>query len=106
VADFMRRRFVSNNPYALRAKTGILLGTPDRTDELAALAASGLPVAVVHGESDDAWPLADQAAVAAAVGTAAVVIPGTGHSPAAEDPEATAEVLDVLLRRFASQTSG
>ncbi len=98
VAAFMRTRFVSNSPYGLRAKTGILLDTPDRTDELAALAHEGLPVLVVYGAADDAWPLSEQDRVAAAVGTTPVVIPGTGHSPAAEMPEVTADVLDALLR--------
>jgi pimeloyl-ACP methyl ester carboxylesterase len=106
VADFMRRRFTSNNPYGLRAKTGILLDTPDRTDELAALARDGFPVAVVYGPDDDAWPLEAQDAVAAAVGTVAVAIPGTGHSPAAERPELTAETLDALLRGFAARRDG
>lgn len=98
VGAFMRHRFVSNNPYGLRAKTGILLDTPDRTDELAALAHDGLPVVVAYGPADDAWPLAEQDRVAAAVGSRPVVIPGTGHSPAAESPAVTADVLDALLR--------
>ena len=106
VGAFMRRRFESNNAYALRAKTAILLDTPDRTDELAALAAGGFPVAVVYGPADDAWPLAEQDAVAAAVGTVPVVVEGTGHSPAAEDPEAAAAALDTVLRGFAVPLRG
>ena len=106
VADFMRRRFTSNNPYGLRAKTGILLDTPDRTDELAALAREGFPVGVVYGPADDAWTVEEQDAVAAAVGTTPVVVPGAGHSPAAELPELTAEVLDAVLRGFATRTPG
>ena len=105
VAAFMRRRFTSNSPYGLRAKTGILLDTPDRTGELAALARDGFPVAVVYGPDDDAWTLAEQDAVAAAVGTAPVVVPGAGHSPAAEDPEGTADVLDTVLRRLAARAT-
>ena len=106
VAAFMRRRFTSNNAYGLRAKTGILLDTTDRTDELAALAHDGFPVAVVYGPGDDAWTLEEQDAVAAAVGTTPVVIEGAGHSPAAELPELTAEVLDDVLRGFAARTPG
>jgi len=98
VAAFMRARFVSNSPYGLRAKTGILLDTPDRTDELAALARDGLPVVVAYGAGDDAWPLEEQDRVAAAVGRTPVIIPGTGHSPAAEMPDVTADVIDALLR--------
>jgi pimeloyl-ACP methyl ester carboxylesterase len=106
VATFMRRRFTTNNPYGLRAKTGILLDTPDRTDELAALARGGFPVAVVYGPADDAWSLEEQDSVAAAVDTTPVVIEGAGHSPAAELPELTADVLDVVLRGFATGTPG
>jgi pimeloyl-ACP methyl ester carboxylesterase len=106
VGAFMRRRFTSNNPYGLRAKTGILLDTPDRTAELAALARDGFPVAVAYGPSDDAWTLEEQDSVAVAVGTTPVVVTGAGHSPAAELPELTASVLDALLRGFATRTPG
>jgi pimeloyl-ACP methyl ester carboxylesterase len=106
VAAFMRLRFTSNNPYGLRAKTGILLDTPDRTDELAALAREGFPVAVVYGPGDDAWTLEEQDAVASAVGTVPVVVPDAGHSPAAELPELTAEVLDRILRGFTGRSPG
>jgi pimeloyl-ACP methyl ester carboxylesterase len=102
----MRRRFVTTNAWALRAKAGILLDTPDRTDELVALAADGLAVAVVYGPLDDAWTTAVQDRVAAALGTTAVVVPGTGHSPAAEDPQAAAEVLDRVLSGFAAVAAG
>jgi pimeloyl-ACP methyl ester carboxylesterase len=102
----MRHRFTSNNPYGLRAKTGILLDTPDRTDELAALAREGFPVAVVYGPDDDAWAPEAQDAVAAAVGTTPVVVPGAGHSPAAELPELTADVLDCVLRGFTERPPG
>jgi pimeloyl-ACP methyl ester carboxylesterase len=106
VEDFMQRRFVANSPYGLRAKTGILLDTADRTDELAALAADGLPVAVVYGPDDDAWPLVEQDAVAAAVGTTARALAGCGHSPAAERPEETAALLDEIWRGFPPRPGG
>ena len=102
----MHRRFVANNAYALRAKTALLLDTPDRTDELAALAAGGFPVGVVYGPDDDAWPTSAQDRVAVAVGTTPCVIDGAGHSPAAEQPERTAAVLDALWRGFAARHQG
>jgi pimeloyl-ACP methyl ester carboxylesterase len=101
VEAFLRHRFVSNNPWALRTKAGILLDTPDRTDELAALCRDGLPVAVVYGLGDDAWTTQEQDTVASALGTEAVVVPETGHSPAAERPQETADVLDAVLGGFA-----
>lgn len=98
VAAFLRERFLATNPYQLRAAAGILLGTPDRTDELAALARDGhLQVAVVYGPDDDAWSTDEQERVASAVGARVVVVPDTGHSPAAEAPRATADALDALL---------
>jgi pimeloyl-ACP methyl ester carboxylesterase len=106
IAAFMRRRFVANNAWALRALAGILLDTADRTDELAALALDGLPVAVAYGPGDDVWPLAQQDAVAAALGVTAVAVPGSGHSPAADAPEATTTVLDTLLRGVAPLVTG
>ena len=97
VEAFLRHRFVSNSPWGLRTKAGILLDTPDRTDELAALARDGLAVAVVYGPGDDAWTTDQQDAVARALGVAPLVIPETGHSPAAERPDETAAVLDAVL---------
>lgn len=106
VEAFLRHRFVSNNPWALRAKAGILLDTPDRTDELAALAKDGLHVAVVYGPWDDAWTTQEQDAVAEALGTIAVVVPETGHSPAAERPTETAAVIDAVLGGFVHTPRG
>ena len=106
VEAFLRHRFVSNNPWALRAKAGILLDTPDRVDELAALVRDGLHVAVVYGADDDAWTPTEQDEVAAALGVDPVVVPGTGHSPAAERPEETAAVLDSVFRGFDGPSVG
>jgi pimeloyl-ACP methyl ester carboxylesterase len=106
IAAFMRARFVSNNPFGLRAMTGILLDTPDRTDELVALARDGFPVTVAYGPDDDAWTLAEQDRVAAQLGGAALVVPECGHSPAAENPEPTADLLDQLFRSLPSAVRG
>jgi len=97
VENFMRHRFLSNNPWAMRAKAGILLDTPDRTEELAQLAHEGFPIAVLYGPEDDAWTREDQRAMATAFGTTPIVIPGAGHSPAAHQPEETATLLDLFV---------
>jgi pimeloyl-ACP methyl ester carboxylesterase len=96
VGRFLRHRFTRNNPTGLGAIAGLLMIAPDRTGELAALAAGGFRVAVAYGEADDAWPLAEQDRVAAACGGSSHVIPGAGHSPAADRPVATAALLDAL----------
>ena len=95
VYEFLRHRFCSVSPRGLRAMGDMLLHEPDRTAELAQ---AGLPVHVVHGENDDAWPLDEQDRMARALGTTPRVIAGAGHSPAVDDPEALADVLDGLWR--------
>ncbi|HET8971588.1 MAG TPA: hypothetical protein VFN19_11045, partial [Candidatus Nanopelagicales bacterium] len=97
VGEFLRRRYTSNNPTCLGAIAGLLVSAPDRTTELAALAGSRLAVSVAYGADDDAWPLREQDAVAAACGSTPHVIAGAGHSPAAAAPAATATLLDQLF---------
>lgn len=95
VHDFLRERFCAASPWGLRVMGEILLTEPDRTH---ALATADLTVHVVYGEHDDAWPLDEQDRMAQALGATPHVIPQTGHSPAVDDPEATAAILDALWR--------
>lgn len=100
VEEWMRTRFLANHPTSLRRIAEQLLGEPDRVGELAALE---LPVLVAYGETEDAWPPPVQEAMAARLGAAHVVISGAGHSPAADRPQVTAQVLTDF---FASVESG
>lgn len=90
IEDWMRRRFLANHPTSLLRIAEQLLTEPDRVDELAAL---DVPVLVLHGQHDDAWPPVVQAEMAARLGAAYVEVAGAGHSPAATHPETTARVL-------------
>jgi pimeloyl-ACP methyl ester carboxylesterase len=90
IEAWLRERFLANSPACLKRMAEQLLTEPDRTDELAPLA---LPMLVAYGETDDAWPPQVQADMATRLGAATAVIPGTGHSPAADRPEATAAAL-------------
>lgn len=90
IAAFLARRFTSNSPESLKAMTEILIGAPDNLDAVAAL---DLPKWVGRGKNDDAWPHDIQAAMAKRLGVEIVVIPASAHSPAVENPEATAEAL-------------
>lgn len=90
VAEFLRRRFTSNVPASLAAISRRLVDGPDRTRQLAA---AGVRAQVMYGEADDGWPLAVQDAMAEALGTHAQVIAGAGHSPAIDQPAATARLL-------------
>ncbi|RJK98065.1 alpha/beta fold hydrolase [Vallicoccus soli] len=92
VAEFLRRRFVGNDPEGLRVMGEQLLAEPDRVDALAA-ALGGSPVLVAHGQADDAWPHAQQAEMARRLGARYEVVPRSAHSPAVENPAATAALL-------------
>ncbi len=94
VQAFLHERFVANDPTWLRAKAGILLYEPDRTDELAAvLARAGLPAAVVAGADDDVWLPPVQRTMAERLGAPFRTVPTAGHSPAVDQPDATAAAL-------------
>ncbi len=99
ITDFLRRRFLANNPWALKSIGTILRETPDRTDELAALVAASREdrkVLVAYGESDDAWPLEWQDDMARRLGTMGIPIPDAGHSPAAETHASAAATVALL----------
>jgi pimeloyl-ACP methyl ester carboxylesterase len=93
IADFLERRFHANLPGSLLSMADILANEPDRTAELAA---TGVPVLVVHGEDEDRWPPEVQADMAARLGVPCVAIEGAAHSPAVEQPKRTAGVLTMF----------
>jgi pimeloyl-ACP methyl ester carboxylesterase len=88
--EWLRRRFLANHPTSLRRIAEQLLAEPDRVDELAAL---DLPILVAYGETEDAWPPPVQELMAERLAAAHIVISRAGHSPAADQPEVTAQVL-------------
>ena len=87
---FLRDRMLASSPHALIGMSRDLEGEPDRVDELRA---TGVPVLVVHGEDDDAWSPAVQADMAERLGATHAVVADAVHSPAVEQPEATAKAL-------------
>ena len=88
--EFLRVRFLASSGPGLKGMGDALLNEPDRVDELRA---AGLPMLVCHGEHDDAWLPATQAAMARRLGSRHEVVAGAVHSPAVEAPEDTVEVL-------------
>lgn len=92
--EFARRRFLAQDPRALLEMGDALLAEPDRTDELrAACEAHSLPVLVLCGHDDDAWPPPLQRRMAERLAARFATIPGAAHSPAVEEPAQTARTL-------------
>ena len=90
VAALLKARYDGNAATGLIVMGDALLVEPDRTAELAA---TGLPLLVAYGEDDDAWAPATQADMARRLGARHAVIADAVHSPAVEQPAATAAVL-------------
>ncbi len=88
IADFLLRRFTSNDPMSLKSMTQALLDAPDRLDELAS---RDVPIWVGRGADDDAWPHDIQAAMAKRLGTEIHVIEDAAHSPAVENTQGLAD---------------
>jgi pimeloyl-ACP methyl ester carboxylesterase len=100
ITRFLRTRFTTNSKAALLAESRYLLSATDRIDDLAAvLHESGLPTLVTHGTGDDAWPAEEQREMAERLRATYTVIAGSGHSPAVEDPDTTADVLCDFWKR-------
>jgi pimeloyl-ACP methyl ester carboxylesterase len=95
VVAFSRVRYVNGSATALLGKSHALVTEPDRVEELKA---TDVPVVVVYGEKDDRWTPAEQDEMAFRLNAPVIVIPGAFHSPAAEQPALTAQVLNDVLR--------
>jgi pimeloyl-ACP methyl ester carboxylesterase len=87
---FQRKRFLASDPDGLLAMGNAVIDEPDRVAELAAV---GLRTLVLTGVDDDAFPPAAQADMARRLGARFVEIPDAAHSPAVENPAATAAAL-------------
>lgn len=95
---FERRRFLATAPAALLGMGTALLTEPDLSAEVAQLCrAADIPVAVIAGVGDDAWPPAEQAVMARTYGTELILVPDARHSPAVENPRGLLEKLLPLL---------
>jgi pimeloyl-ACP methyl ester carboxylesterase len=89
VHTFLRERFVRTHPPSLLAAAADLTAEVDRLAPLAGVA----PVLVLYGSAEDVWSPLELSAMARAIGARDVVIDGAGHSPAVDDPDATAAAL-------------
>ncbi len=94
VEAFLRHRMLTGSALALAVMGEQLLTAADRVEELRALSTrSALPLMVVHGAHDDAWPPDVQQAMADRLDASYAVVADARHSPAAEQPLTTARAL-------------
>lgn len=105
--SFDAARFDATDPVSLLGMGEALLSAADRVAALAAaLAAAAVPCLVACGDADDAWPPAVQEAMAEQLGARFALIAGAGHSPAVEEPAATADVLLAFFEEHARDEEG
>ena len=90
VRTFLQRRFENNDTAMLAGMGTAILSAADRTADLAAAA---FRILVAAGSGDEAWPVELQKDMATRLGTDLVLIADAAHSPAAENPAATARLL-------------
>ncbi|MEU9500824.1 alpha/beta hydrolase [Streptomyces sp. NPDC048196] len=90
IGAFLHRRWLNTVPEQLIATGRQMLAEPDR---VAQLARTGLPVHVVSGSLDYAWPVPSMDDMARRLSARRTVIEGAEHSPNVERPEKTAEAL-------------
>jgi pimeloyl-ACP methyl ester carboxylesterase len=94
---FLRERFVTTSPHALEYMGRTMLSEPDRVAELKA---AGLPILVLYGRHDNAWSPEAQSDMAMRLGAREVIVEGSMHSPATENPEDTARALTSFWSDF------
>ncbi|NBM16825.1 alpha/beta fold hydrolase [Streptomyces sp. GC420] len=93
----LRARWLLHNPSQLTAAARQLMTEPDRVGELAA---TRLPVHVVSGVTDDAWPVPLLDAMAERLAAHRTVVEGADHSPATDRPEITAKALIAFFAQY------
>ncbi len=100
LAEFLRDRWLATVPEQLIATGRVLVSEPDRVAELSAV---DLPMLVLSGEVDYAWPVPLMDDMTQRLNARRVVVPGTEHSPNAENPQVTA---DALVEFWGAATAG
>jgi len=99
VQKWRKQRWLNTNPLSLKVMSELLMNVENVTDKLKqTLENHKLPVLVLRGENDDAWPRSEQQEMAITLGANFVEIIGAAHSPARELPDKTAIELDTFLK--------
>ena len=85
-----QRRWFASDKESLIRHAQHLMHEPSRVSDLREV---GIPVNVIRGENDDAWPHDLQAQMAAELNAQVVVIDNAGHCPNEDQPELTAAAI-------------
>ena len=88
--ELMEKRWLANDPRWLLIQGKTLMTFKS---VIPAIAATKVPVHVIYGEDDDAWPISMQDQMAADLSAPVTVIKNAGHCPNEDQPEKTAEVV-------------
>lgn len=93
--EMLRQRARATSLDNLVGVARILSSVADRTSELSA---TGVPVHVIYGENDEAWPLELYEAEARDIDARRTVIPAAAHSAQNENPVAFADAVTDFWR--------
>jgi len=88
--ELYKKRWKASDPESTKTMAHHLQDTQALTQEIIA---TKIPVHVVYGENDDAWPLAMQDQMAKDLSAPRTIINDAGHCPNEDQPEDTARVL-------------
>lgn len=97
VGSFKQRRWVASDKRSLMAHANHLLYEPSIVKRLAS---TGVPINVIRGENDDAWPHDLQSQMAADLGVEIQIISDAGHCPNEDRPQETAEAIARFWNKF------
>jgi pimeloyl-ACP methyl ester carboxylesterase len=88
--DLHIKRWLKSDIRSTREMAKLLISEQSVISEIAAIK---IPVHVVYGETDDAWPLSMQDQMAEELSALRTIIKDAGHCPNEDQPEETAKVL-------------
>ena len=99
VRRWRKERWLNTNPLSLKVMSELLMKVENVTEKLKiTLSKHKLPILVMRGENDDAWPRKEQLEMAQTSNATFIEILGAAHSPARELPDKTAIELDTFLK--------
>jgi len=99
VQKWRKQRWLNTNPLSLKVMSELLMKVENVTEKLKqTLSTHKLPILILRGENDDAWPRNEQLEMAQTLNATFIEIIGAAHSPARELPDKTAIELDTFLK--------